>query len=207
MSDLPWMPIYWTDHLVATSHLTAEQFGAYTRILGHMWIAGDGTLPNNQSMLARISGVHPPHWKRTWSAIAPLFTEEGDRITQKRLLAEWRNAVTKQARRRAAGSLGGQTTALSRLKTRPLDHSKSAPKALKNNKPPPSDAAHNYNYKEKKQQSAASPLPCGGKASAAREEKTQSEKSAARPNGSAGNDRDFTENTALAASLRSWGDR
>ena len=114
MSDLPFMKLYWLDHLAATSHLTSEQYAAYDRLLGHMWLSGEASLPNDYALLVRLSGVHPPRWKRVRAAIAPMFTVDGDRITQKRLAAEWQAGVIQNERRKAAGRLGGQTTAFHR---------------------------------------------------------------------------------------------
>jgi uncharacterized protein YdaU (DUF1376 family) len=71
------MPVYIGDYLRDTSHLTAEQHGAYLLILFAMWSSEDGTLP--LAALSRVSKVHPARWARTWSALQSLFIVDGDR--------------------------------------------------------------------------------------------------------------------------------
>ena len=145
MSNLFWMRMYWADHLVATNHLTAEQFGAYDRLLGRMWVSGDASLPHDLKLLARMSGVHPPNWKRVWGAIAPMFTVEGDRITQQWLRSEWRAAAIKQTKCKASASLGGQTTAFNReSKSRGggQRYNQNRPKPLRTNGATVANAAH-----------------------------------------------------------------
>ena len=171
MSNLFWMRMYWADHLVATNHLTAEQFGAYDRLLGRMWVSGDASLPHDLKLLARMSGVHPPNWKRVWGAIAPMFTVEGDRITQQWLRSEWRAAAIKQTKCKASASLGGQTTAFNReSKSRGggQRYNQNRPKPLRTNGATIANAAHSTVQKIK-QSGDALLSPCASRASASRD--------------------------------------
>jgi uncharacterized protein YdaU (DUF1376 family) len=88
MAELPIMPLK-TDALVAdTQHMSAEEFGAYCRLLFAMWRHG-GRLPNNPGELAHIAGVTA----RRWSAIAdcvlrPMIVTDVS-LSQKRLSDTW----------------------------------------------------------------------------------------------------------------------
>lgn len=66
-----WMPLYVGDFLADTNHLNAAETGAYIRLIMHYW-SNDG-LPTDETSLCRISRVHPPHWNRIRSKIAPFF--------------------------------------------------------------------------------------------------------------------------------------
>jgi uncharacterized protein YdaU (DUF1376 family) len=102
MAELPILPLK-TDALVSdTSHMTAEEFGAYTRILYAMW-RHRGRLPYDLSELRRISGVAPRRWSRVWKAIQrPLTIADGE-VSQKRLTATWLD-VQETRRKRAAAA-------------------------------------------------------------------------------------------------------
>ena len=85
---LPFMPLYVDDLLIDTDHLTNEEFGAYTRLLCEMW-RRDGTLPNDDHFLARIS--HATHHR--WRSLKPvmmrfLTSASGGTLTQLRLKKE-----------------------------------------------------------------------------------------------------------------------
>jgi uncharacterized protein YdaU (DUF1376 family) len=177
MSKLPYMNFYWNDHLAATTHLTAEQQGSYDRILGRLWING-GSLPNDPKVLARIAGIHPPRWNHVWQAIGPLFTVQGDCITQRRLKDEWQAAVIKRERARATGSLGGQKASLKRIMSGTHVQHKKPPNPLINNDPPQANATATRT-REEKEEREASPSP-RSEASASREKNGQQEE-ATRP--------------------------
>jgi uncharacterized protein YdaU (DUF1376 family) len=84
MANLPILPLK-TDALLAdTGHLSAEEFGAYCRVLFVMW-RHDARLPNNQTELARIAGVTPRRWKVIAERVMRPCTVIGDTVSQKRL--------------------------------------------------------------------------------------------------------------------------
>jgi len=88
MAELPILPLH-TDALLAdTSHMSAEQFGAYVRLLLVAWRHG-AKLTNDADELARIAGVS----RRRWDEIAPVvmrpMTIVGAQISQKRLTDTW----------------------------------------------------------------------------------------------------------------------
>jgi uncharacterized protein YdaU (DUF1376 family) len=174
MRDLPkrsrpckplWMPLYVTQFLADTTHMTATQGWAYINLLCAMWRSDDGTLPNDNAVLARVSKVHPPLWEKAWNAIKHLFDVDGDRVTSAALQAELGKANAKIVMKRAAAAVGGKTTQFKRWGS-PIF--KTAPKPLKSNDGAQADAQANYNHniENKKEERGASPLPCEGKASA-----------------------------------------
>lgn len=88
MADLPILPIK-TDALLAdTSHLSAEEFGAYCRILFVMW-RHDARLADDPSELARIAGVPLRRWMTMSDRVLRPMTSAGGILSQKRLTATW----------------------------------------------------------------------------------------------------------------------
>lgn len=106
MAQLPFMPLY-PDALIGdTMHLSAGEFGAYMLILVSMWSAG-GSLPNDDKVLRRISRLPAANWVRMRPTIMGMLTIEGDRVTQRRLRAEFTKASGNRTRRASAGRKGG----------------------------------------------------------------------------------------------------
>lgn len=112
----PFMQLYVADYLGDTTHLTTEQHGAYLLLLMTMWRAG-GVLPNDDGKLARIVRLTPARWRTVRPEVIGFFEIDNERITQKRLVAEYEKAQEKSVKRADAGRAGG------------------AAKALKNNEP------------------------------------------------------------------------
>lgn len=135
-NKIPYMPFYpesyLSDRLVRS--MTLEQHGAYLLLLMEMWNA-EGWLPDDDGLLMRILGVG----KRKWSTLRSVLIGEniaefdGENIvdhdlqlrpiilvknpangvvmiTQKRLFAEYRKAVSLLERKREGGRKGGSTT-------------------------------------------------------------------------------------------------
>src|SRR6185436_4083577 len=61
MSNPPWMPLNIADYLRDTTHLDAEQSGAYLHLIMAYWVAGK--LPNDNRQLAKIARVLPQKWR------------------------------------------------------------------------------------------------------------------------------------------------
>jgi uncharacterized protein YdaU (DUF1376 family) len=88
MAELPILPLK-TDALVAdTNHMSAEEFGAYVRILCAMWRHG-ARLPDNAEELARIAGVTPKRWAAISERVLRPMTTGGGIISQKRMTTTW----------------------------------------------------------------------------------------------------------------------
>jgi uncharacterized protein YdaU (DUF1376 family) len=111
MSKIPFMPLYTSDYMGDTRHLSTEQHGAYLLLLMHSWSRG-GRLPNNGPTLARIAGLSARRWKAISGDVLAMFEEDGAEIYSKRLTFEHTKATSKTESRVNAGRRGGQAKAL-----------------------------------------------------------------------------------------------
>ena len=111
MASAPYMPLYTSDYLGDTGHLTTEQHGAYMLLLMQMWNAG-GKLPNNKQILARIARCSTKKWLGMADIILEFFEDHGSEISHNRLTKERQKVEGKIEKRRNAGALGGAAKAL-----------------------------------------------------------------------------------------------
>lgn len=111
MTSTPFMQLYVADYLGDTQHLSCEQHGAYILLLMTMWRAG-GSLPNDDTKLARIVRLSPSKWARIADDIKAFFDVSNNALTQKRLAEELEKAIKKSEKRSEAGSRGGTAKAL-----------------------------------------------------------------------------------------------
>jgi uncharacterized protein YdaU (DUF1376 family) len=108
MAEHPTMPLDIPALLGDTEHMTAEQFGAYCRLLFAMWLHG-GQLVDNEAELQRIVKYSTHLWKKNRAVILRPMTRRNGVLTQKRLTATWlevqdkRNKAIQSARYRWAG--------------------------------------------------------------------------------------------------------
>lgn len=70
----PWMPFWVGDYLKKTSHLNAQQHGAYLLLILHYW--EHGGLPNDDLQLARISRLTQKQWMLNRNLLSPFFDSE-----------------------------------------------------------------------------------------------------------------------------------
>lgn len=75
------MPVLTAAVLSETAELSAEEFGAFTRLTNHMWARG-GRLPDVPGSLARLAGVDAAQWARVWASIGHLFVSAQGEITR-----------------------------------------------------------------------------------------------------------------------------
>lgn len=88
MAELPVLPLK-TDALLAdTTHMSAEEFGAYVRILLAMWRHG-AKLPDDPVELSRIAGVTPKRWSAISERVCRPMVSGGGFLSQKRLTTTW----------------------------------------------------------------------------------------------------------------------
>lgn len=88
MAELPILPVK-TDALLAdTTHLSAEEFGVYCRLLFVMW-RQRGRLADNDRELAQIGGITMRRWIRMREKIMRMMTVAGGQVSQKRLTDTW----------------------------------------------------------------------------------------------------------------------
>ena len=91
MADLPYMRFWVGDYLGATSHLSAEEHGAYLLLLMAAW-RSDGGLPSDEQRLARIARVDGQRWGAVWEAIGGFFVADGEHFRNRRLSEELTSA-------------------------------------------------------------------------------------------------------------------
>lgn len=105
------MQLYVADYLGDTRHLTTEQHGAYLLLLMAMWRA-NGTLPDEETRLARMVGLSVVKWRKIAADVMAFFVRADGLISQRRLTLELQKAVEKSAKRSEAGKRGGHAKAL-----------------------------------------------------------------------------------------------
>jgi uncharacterized protein YdaU (DUF1376 family) len=104
-----WMPLYVRDLLADTADLSASRFGAYLRVLCHMWLER-GYLAHDQERLRRLARVPSTQWPRVWRDIEKYFSAADGRLSQKRLLCEREKALKLRKARSQGGKKGAEGT-------------------------------------------------------------------------------------------------
>ncbi len=117
MADYPAMPL-WTDaYLGDTQHLQLHEHGAYVKLLMIAWRTPDCRLPNDDKRLATMLGVGPKKWLSIKEAIWPFFTEEGNKVFQKRQLKVRAEVEKNVSQKRSAGKASAQSKSLKNNET------------------------------------------------------------------------------------------
>lgn len=111
MSERPFMQLYVSDFVGDTLLLSTEHIGAYLLLLIALWNA-DGVLPADDVKLARVARMTVKKWKSVSAEILPFFTVENGQLTHNRLTKELHKSERQSELRAAAGSRGGNATAL-----------------------------------------------------------------------------------------------
>lgn len=115
MSELQSYPWYISDWRQdeAVLAMTAEQQGIYRNLIDMCWDIGD--LPTNEKALIGLAMCTEREWKRSWSAVRPMFVEIDGRLHNKKVDAKRPEIVGyKEGRKR-----GAQTTNEKRWGNRP----------------------------------------------------------------------------------------
>jgi uncharacterized protein YdaU (DUF1376 family) len=85
------MPVYIGDYLADTMHLTTEQHGAYLLLIFHLWRRG--TLPDEDGVLGKITGLSESAWASTRPVLAEFFKIQD---------GQWRHGRVERERLRVA---------------------------------------------------------------------------------------------------------
>jgi uncharacterized protein YdaU (DUF1376 family) len=96
-----WMPLYIGDYLADTMHLTTLQHGAYLLLLFHLWRRG--VLPDDDTTLAKVTGLTPLEWVSIRPALASFF-KIGDGLWQHSRVERERSRIA--ARQESLGRKG-----------------------------------------------------------------------------------------------------
>jgi uncharacterized protein YdaU (DUF1376 family) len=98
------MPVF-TDALIGdTTHLSAEEFGAYCLILFATWRNNGEPFPDEDARLARICRVGAKKWQRLRPVLAGFFDLSSSFWRQKRLEKEWHYVQLSVAQKSRAGT-------------------------------------------------------------------------------------------------------
>jgi uncharacterized protein YdaU (DUF1376 family) len=91
------MPLYVSDYLGDTGHLSTLEHGAYMLLIMHYWQTG--ALPDDDRKLARIARMQPDEWADVRGTLLGMF---GEGWTHKRIDAELAHAEQVISKRSAA---------------------------------------------------------------------------------------------------------
>ena len=83
------IPLFGDAYLADTTHLTAEEHGAYLLLMITAWRQEDCSLPCDDKKLAKIVRMSLKKWLSIKETVVAFWTIEGGRMHQKRLLKEW----------------------------------------------------------------------------------------------------------------------
>lgn len=104
MSERPFMQIWISDFMAESSHLSAEEVGAYFLLLGALWNA-DGVLPTEEGRLARIARLPAARWREVWPVIQPFFYTDDEGRTTSRHVKKWFSKASVYGRARLPADL------------------------------------------------------------------------------------------------------
>lgn len=102
-----WMPLYIADYLRDTTHLSAQEHGAYLLLLMTCWTRG-GKLPNDGRRLSAIAKLELSVWFEVAPTILEFFETDGEWLVHRRVSEEVEKAQRLSDLRREAGARGGR---------------------------------------------------------------------------------------------------
>ncbi|MEM8626241.1 MAG: DUF1376 domain-containing protein [Pseudomonadota bacterium] len=109
MADFPALPLFTDAFLADTTHLSAEETGAYVMLLMCAWRSPSCSLPNDDKKLARMARVSPARWGKIRDEVMAFWTlDEQGTWSQKRLQKERLYVEKSRAIKRDNGSKGGR---------------------------------------------------------------------------------------------------
>ena len=89
--------------------MTTLQVGAYMLLLCKAWEENPvGTLPCDDTVLARYARMRPKEWLKNKDAVLQAFFQEGGRWHQKRMVAEYAKAQNTHLHKSEAGKKGNE---------------------------------------------------------------------------------------------------
>ena len=112
MGAFPHLPLFTDAFLADTTHLNAQETGAYLMLLMIAWRSSECRLPDDDDRLARWARVDRRTWQRIKPTIMEFWTHDGGFWIQRRLSKE-REIVSKRAEvARHNGQQGGRPNSL-----------------------------------------------------------------------------------------------
>lgn len=101
----PYMPLFVSDYLADTTHLTTEEHGAYLMLIMRYW-QQQGPLPSNPRRLAGWARVPLDRWDEVAEAVAEFFDVDGDVWRHGRIDLEIEIAAEKAKKASESGKAG-----------------------------------------------------------------------------------------------------
>jgi uncharacterized protein YdaU (DUF1376 family) len=167
------MQLWVGDFIASTNHLSLDQKGGYLLLMFAMWNAG-GWLPNDPVKLARICGISLKRWQHIAPEVLEFFDQDGDRLTQKRLAAEYQKQSEIIEKRSAAGKLGNSVKSLKSNNTVPASAVAKTEQGDRMSSPSPESSSESEEKKGKEVDSLPMHLPAVRPAKRRREGKSVS---------------------------------
>ncbi|WP_310625783.1 DUF1376 domain-containing protein [Limnohabitans sp.] len=138
-----WMPLYVSDYLADTAHLSTEEHGAYFLLLMHAWVNG-GALPDDDDRLRRITRMEAKAWKASRSELRAFFYQHEGVLRHHRVDTELQRAQVLVSQRSEAGKASAAKRKAEREAQRNGNENSTSVattverEAQRNGKPPPS---------------------------------------------------------------------
>jgi uncharacterized protein YdaU (DUF1376 family) len=113
------MPLYVADYKADTAHLSCAEHGAYLLLIMHYWQRG--SLPDDDSRLAKIASASPSQWAQMKPVIAEFFKpgwvheRVAKELSEAKRISESRSQAGKNGARAKWGDGVGSTTRSERL--------------------------------------------------------------------------------------------
>lgn len=103
----PYMPLFVSDYLSHTAHLSAAEHGAYMLLIMNYW-QREKPLPADPRKLARIARMTDAEWAEASEALSEFFQEVDGSWVHKRIEEELSRVAEKIEKAKANGKLGGR---------------------------------------------------------------------------------------------------
>lgn len=102
-----WMPLYVSDYIRDTRHLSTAEHGAYLLLLMHAWTNG-GAIPTDDTRLARIAGLTAREWRSSKAVLLAFWSQADDGYRHKRVDQELAKAAGMVEQRSLAGKASAE---------------------------------------------------------------------------------------------------
>lgn len=103
----PYMPLFVSDYLSHTAHLSAAEHGAYMLLIMNYW-QREKPLPADPRKLARIARMSDAEWAEASESLSEFFQEVDGEWVHKRIEEELARVSEKIEKAKANGKLGGR---------------------------------------------------------------------------------------------------
>ena len=109
MSELPYLPLWTSKYLGATTHLNYRQHGVYIMLLIQCWRQSDCSIPDDADWIQTRLRMTAKQYQTDAAPVVAEFFEKNahGRLHQPRLTIEFHQVISKKVRRRETGREGG----------------------------------------------------------------------------------------------------